>query len=244
VAGQIVVSSIKTDSDNSISFLANTGATIFSANLASGLSASSFGNNTITSDKIVSVANTKITGNIISSQITSVANTAIVGLIQSAQIGSANASVIDAGTLTAARLPAGSVLQVVQSTTTTSATTSSTSYVDTGFSASITPTSASSKILIIGSAVIRVGISNTNYQHTIFRNGSVNLAPSASRGFIQCRDAGGNLSDMTPAFAFLDSPATTSATTYNWYHQSEAATNCTFAVDSSFAQITLMEIAA
>jgi hypothetical protein len=69
VAGQIVVSSIKTDSDNSISFLANTGATIFSANLASGLSASSFGNNTITSDKIVSVANTKITGNITSSQI-------------------------------------------------------------------------------------------------------------------------------------------------------------------------------
>ena len=69
MAGQIVVSSIKTDSDNSISFLANTGATIFSANLASGLSASSFGNNTITSDKIVSVANTKITGNITSSQI-------------------------------------------------------------------------------------------------------------------------------------------------------------------------------
>jgi hypothetical protein len=62
MAGQIVVSSIKTDSDNSISFLANTGATIFSANLASGLSASSFGNNTITSDKIVSVANTKISG--------------------------------------------------------------------------------------------------------------------------------------------------------------------------------------
>jgi hypothetical protein len=86
VAGQIVVSSIKTDSDNSISFLANTGATIFSANLASGLSASSFGNNTITSDKIVSVANTKITGNITSSQIVSVANTQITGNITSSQI--------------------------------------------------------------------------------------------------------------------------------------------------------------
>jgi hypothetical protein len=86
MAGQIVVSSIKTDSDNSISFLANTGATIFSANLASGLSASSFGNNTITSDKIVSVANTKISGNITNDQILSVANTKITGNITSSQI--------------------------------------------------------------------------------------------------------------------------------------------------------------
>jgi len=88
VAGQIIVSSIKTDSDNSISFVANTGATIFSANLASGLSASSFGDNTITSDKIVSVANTKIDGNIVSSQITSVANTQLTGTVTNAQVGS------------------------------------------------------------------------------------------------------------------------------------------------------------
>ena len=103
MAGQIVVSSIKTDSDNSISFLANTGATIFSANISSCLSASSFGNNTITSDKIVSVANTKITG-----------------LIQSAQIGSVSNTA----------LPTGSVLQVVSATKTDSLATSSTSFTD------------------------------------------------------------------------------------------------------------------
>ena len=40
----------------------------------------------VTNDKIVSVANTKITGNIISSQITSVANTQITGVINTAQI--------------------------------------------------------------------------------------------------------------------------------------------------------------
>ena len=61
----------------------------------------------------VSVANTAITGNIISSQITSVANTQLTGLIQSAQIGSANASLVTSGTLPTARLPAGSVVQVV-----------------------------------------------------------------------------------------------------------------------------------
>ena len=106
MAGQIVVSSIKTDSDNSISFLANTGATIFSANLASGLSASSFGNNTITSDKIVSVANTKITGNITSSQIVPNpvfnGNTTVTSLITESgitfpatQVASADANTLD-----------------------------------------------------------------------------------------------------------------------------------------------------
>jgi hypothetical protein len=47
----------------------------------------------------LSVANTSITGNIISSQITSVANTQLTGLIQAAQIGSANATLITSGTL-------------------------------------------------------------------------------------------------------------------------------------------------
>jgi hypothetical protein len=59
VAGQIVVSSIKTDSDNSISFLANTGATIFSANISNGISGNFIGAGSITGVKIA--ANT-ITG--------------------------------------------------------------------------------------------------------------------------------------------------------------------------------------
>ena len=42
----------------------------------------------------------------------SVANTQITGLIEAAQIGSANATLVTSGTLPAARLPAGSVLQV------------------------------------------------------------------------------------------------------------------------------------
>ena len=52
MAGQIVVSSIKTDSDNSISFLANTGATIFSANISSGICGSFIENGTITQAKL------------------------------------------------------------------------------------------------------------------------------------------------------------------------------------------------
>jgi hypothetical protein len=152
-----------------------------------------------------------------------------------------NAANINAGTLGKARLPTGSVLQVVQATTTTEVSTTSSSYVNTGFSASITPTSATSKILILGSLMVRVPSNNGNYQHNIYRNNSTALAPVEFRGFIQCR--GGNY-DQTPAFMYLDSPNTTSSTSYNWYHKSEAGGTAWFAIDNSFAQITLMEIAA
>ena len=50
------------------------------------------------------------------------------------------------GTVT---MPTGSVLQVVQATTSTKASTTSTSYADTGLTASITPSSSSNKVLVI-----------------------------------------------------------------------------------------------
>lgn len=140
-----------------------------------------------------------------------------------------------------ANLPTGSVLQVVYAQTTTEVSTTSTSYVSTGFSASITPTSATSKILILGSVMVRVPSNNGNYQHNIYRNNTTALAPVAFRGFIQCR--GGNY-DQTPAFMHLDSPSSTSSTSYVWYHKSEAGGTAWFAIDNSFAQLTLLEIAA
>ena len=48
-----------------------------------------------------------------------------------------------------ARSGSGRVLQVVNATTTSSITSSSTSYVTTGLSASITPTSTSNKVFIM-----------------------------------------------------------------------------------------------
>ena len=60
-----------------------------------------------------------------------------------------NASNISSGTLGKARLPTGSVLQVVNASYGTQATTASSSYSDTGLTATITPTSATSKILVI-----------------------------------------------------------------------------------------------
>ena len=102
MAGTIIVSSIKTDTDNSFIVRSNTGATLFSvdttsisipdgsitsAMIANGtVIAADILDGTITDAKITAVANTKITGLITSGQIASVANTQITGNITQAQI--------------------------------------------------------------------------------------------------------------------------------------------------------------
>ena len=115
----------------------------------------------------------------------------------------------------------GSILQVVQATYTnnTSFATGTTQLI-TGLSASITPSSSSNKILIL--FTVNMGATNNQPGIIIYRNGS---ALTASTG-----DGGGSRSRVTTAGAvtgnayitpcsnsFLDSPATTSATTYALY---------------------------
>jgi len=109
MAGSITVSSITLDSDNNFSIKSNTGVTLFFANTSGVDIANSIGATAITSDKILSIANTKISGNIISSQITSVANTQISGNIISSQIASVNGSVITANTIANSAIQTGAV---------------------------------------------------------------------------------------------------------------------------------------
>ena len=204
------------------------------------------------SNNAVSVANTAITGNIISSQITSVANTQLTGLIQAAQIGSANASLITAGTLPGARLPAGSVLQVVQNTTATLAsTTSSASFVDTTLTASITPTSATSKILVLIMQNIQVTNQNASYatgMWQLLRGASAIYTPySTDNGNVFAYDYGGsgiNVYRPTP-ITWLDSPNTTSSTTYKTQVKLGSNGGASIAANAgAVGSITLLEIAA
>jgi hypothetical protein len=74
MAGQIIISNIKTDSDNAFSILANTGAVLFSANLASGIT--------------TNIANTRITGTITAGQLATSLNLA-TNNVQVASIQSA-----------------------------------------------------------------------------------------------------------------------------------------------------------
>lgn len=121
-----------------------------------------------------------------------------------------------------AGLPAGSVLQVVQTVVVGSvsqAVSNQATYHDiSGMSVSITPISTSSKILV----TYNVRKSNTSAeQNDCIRlvRGSTNIAISTAgdtvngTGFM--RDATSSTPKIYPeSFTFLDSPATTSSTTY------------------------------
>jgi hypothetical protein len=112
---------------------------------------------------------------------------------------------------------AGSVLQVVSATKTDTFSTASTSLVDiTGLSVSITPTSATSKILITAVVLGAGAESVTGINFVLLRDSTAiargDAAGSRSRGFGGTQEIVDGL--KTNAVNFLDSPATTSATTY------------------------------
>jgi hypothetical protein len=110
-----------------------------------------------------------------------------------------------------ATLPSsGKVLQVVYGSTSTQTSNSTSTYADTTLSATITPTLNTSKVLIL---VSQNGVSkdnNTGVQLRLLRTSTTILTFTGSVGF---QNAGGRL-DAAASCAYLDSPATTSATTY------------------------------
>lgn len=160
---------------------------------------------------------------------------------------------------------AGSVLQVVSTTKTDTFTTSSTSYVDvTGLSLNITPSSTSSKILLF---VDVQGISGVSTGDAIsamrlVRNSTAIAVGDASGSRTQASAGFGlpegyNRSEQliyttTAGINFLDSPATTSSTTYKIQVRVEAYSmainrSLTDADNASYnrlaSTITAMEIA-
>lgn len=141
---------------------------------------------------------------------------------------------IAAGAIEYADLPSGSVLQVVSVNFTGQLNTTSLSYVTTGLTASITPKFASSKILAIASGNIY-----GNLFGTIYRNGSVDLAQNAN-GLI-----GSNVTNVSTATGVvLDSPSTTSSTSYAVYIKAPSGGSSPWwNINSATTNITLMEIA-
>jgi len=139
-----------------------------------------------------------------------------------------------------AALPAGSVLQVVQTTSSTQANTTSLTPVATGFTASITPKFSTSKILITFSTTT-LGQSGAECGTFVYR------ATTAITGKINSAGVSVIADVWTPlSVTYLDSPATTSSTTYNIYFQRNAAVGTAYMGSSpgSTNFFTLMEIAA
>ena len=193
----------------------------------------------------VSVANTAITGTITAAQIAAVSNTAITGLIQAAQIGSANASLVTSGTLPTARLPAGTVVQVVNATTTSETGNFTSTYSDTTLTATITPRFATSKILVLVSQNgLQKQVNNTNVQVRLLRGANVLQYIDSGAGYTatSTENAVGGIST-----SYLDSPETTSATTYKTQFASRANNQAVYVqwsyITATTSTITLMEIA-
>ena len=135
---------------------------------------------------------------------------------------------------------AGSVIQVVSASSSTEVSTTSTSPVATGFSVSITPKFSTSKILVIMTAPVGIiGISNL-VRVGLYR-GTTNLGASTGL-FGRFQAAGVANADFFCSAHFLDSPATTSSTTYNVYYNVNGGTGY-FCSNNATATITVMEIA-
>jgi hypothetical protein len=135
----------------------------------------------------------------------------------------------------------GTVLQVVNFTTQDGASSSSSTYADTALVASITPSSATSKILVF---VTLAGIGKLNNTRAAFRL----LRNSTTLRVIEGNAAWDNATGYNyvggSGITYLDNPATTSSTSYKV--QIASTTNESFVImnaDLGTSSLTLMEIA-
>ena len=141
------------------------------------------------------------------------------------------------------------VVQVKSFTTSSSTTVNSTTFTSTGLTLSITPTSASNKILIFGQMAIYYYVDSGNYQGAGLRivRDATNVyssEPGEASSFDNFkREAAGNMFLGLPlAYSYLDSPATTSATTYTLQTCRQAGAGTVLANYHNPGSITLMEV--
>lgn len=130
-------------------------------------------------------------------------------------------AVVTDGVIAASALPAGSVLQVVSTTKTDTFSTTSSSFVTvTGLTASITPSSSSSKILVIAQVVIGGNDNGTQGIAKITRGGTDIYIGDAGASSQARAITGGYINTdlkavtISHSMVYLDSPSTTSSTTY------------------------------
>jgi hypothetical protein len=142
----------------------------------------------------------------------------------------------------------GKVLQVIQGTRTTSTTTTGTSFVTTGLTASITPSSASSKVLVIFTqsyGYFRT-TSNMGMGFRIDRAGTnIWSTNTETASYVSTGNSSHVNVEMYMNCSYLDSPATTSSTAYTTHMASNASgSTVETQVSSAPSQIILMEIGA
>jgi hypothetical protein len=140
--------------------------------------------------------------------------------------------------LPSSAMPTGSVIQVVQVDYNTITSSTAGSFVSTGLSASITPQFSTSKILILASVPCAVQATSTSVILGIRRGASTNLY-AGGFGFAQLYSGSSTSNYTTQAINYLDSPSTTSLTTYT---VTFSTTNGSVFPNNADGTITLLEI--
>jgi hypothetical protein len=138
----------------------------------------------------------------------------------------------------AAAAGGGKLLQLVNNTYSTNFATTSTTYVDTGMSTTITPTSATSKVFVMYNGNHRVATAG----------GAVNIRILRGATQIKLYNAqlytGTNPERGEITLTWLDSPATTSATTYKIQICNDVTSSIEAQLNNEASVLTLMEIGA
>ena len=141
----------------------------------------------------------------------------------------------------------GKVLQVIQGTSSTSTSNNTTTYADSSLSASITPSSVSNKVLVLLTQkfFLATGTSDRGAIKIKLLRASTGIWED-TEFYLQTTGISGEI-DRFVSMNYLDSPSTTSSTTY----KTQFAINSTATNKISYAQygsmpsyLTLIEIAA
>jgi hypothetical protein len=147
--------------------------------------------------------------------------------------------------ITTGNIPTGSVVQVVNATYSTQVTNNTGTYADTGLTASITPSSASNKILVLitqSSVGKNTGILSSALAIKLVRDSTDIITFGVAIGYTET-----NIYNLgfSPSTSYLDSPSTTSSVTYKTQFANVVnSAGVRVQTDGATSTITLMEIKA
>ena len=141
----------------------------------------------------------------------------------------------------ASGMPTGSVIQTVNISTAVNTQTASTTYIDTGVSASITPLFSTSKILVTFNMTgLYKNTANVYGRMQLLRGATVLLQNEGAFGY---DNSTGENNIGATTISYLDAPATTSTVTYKTQIlSSDASGNVGVGRNAAVHTITLMEI--
>ena len=137
----------------------------------------------------------------------------------------------------------GKVLQVVNATYATQTSTSSNTFSDTGITATITPSSATSKVMVIVSFAFGKSDQNANSRGNLKFLRDATTVGGGQTSFLRTSSA--TFQTIQYATSFVDSPASTSALVYKVQFSSlSSLAAITICEDNNQANIQLLEIGA